>query len=100
MRLIIMQWYMARPKVQKKKANYLSFVLDKCGSVASDAEKLAKPITCTTCACICMCACECVCARKCVHMCVRVCAGTPVCVSCCPKDAAVVCMALCWSSLC
>ena len=27
---------------------------DKCGSVASDAEKLAKPITRATCACICM----------------------------------------------
>ena len=29
---------------------------DKCGSVASNAEKLAKPITRATCAYICMCA--------------------------------------------
>ena len=42
---------------------------DKCGSVASDAEILAKPITHATCACICMCACV----RVCVHVCVRAC---------------------------
>ena len=69
---------------------------DKYGSVTSDAEKLAKPITRTTYACVCVCACECVCV--CAHQCV--CAGTPACVSCCPTDAAVVCMTMCWSSLC
>ena len=104
----------------------LIFKNNKRGCVASDAEKLAKPITHATCACICLCVCVSVCARMhvcmcvcacvfvhtCACVCVRahvcvcvrahvcVCAGTPVCVSCCPTDAAVVCMALCWSSLC
>ena len=39
-------------------------LMDKCGSVASDAEKLAKPITRATCACI-MHMHVCVCARVC-----------------------------------
>jgi hypothetical protein len=46
---------------------------DKCGSVASDAEILAKPITHATCACICMCGCGCV----------PVCLGVCMCVSAC-----------------
>ena len=66
------------------------------------------------CVCMCMCALVCLHTRVSVCMCVRMrvcvcvrahvcmCAGTPVCVcvSCCPTDAAVVCMALCWNSLC
>jgi hypothetical protein len=41
-----------------------------------------------------------VCVRARVCVCVHVCAGTHVCVSCCPTDAVVVSMVLCWSSLC
>ena len=63
---------------------------DKCGSVASDAYKLAKPIMHATCAlrvCICMCVCTRVCA--CVHMCASVRLG--VCLFVCVH----VCMCVC-----
>jgi len=53
--------------------------LDKCGSVASDAEILAKPITRATCACICMCACACVHACVCFGVCMCACACLCVC---------------------
>ena len=72
-------------------------LLDKCGSVASDAEKLAKPITRVTCACICMCACECVCvcvcAGVCVHMCVCACVPVYLCVCMCAR--VCVCAPVC-----
>ena len=54
---------------------------DECGSVASDAEILAKPIMRASCACICMCACERVWARA--RVCVllaRVCLSVCACV--------------------
>jgi hypothetical protein len=49
-----------------------------CGSVASDAEKLAKPITRATCECVCMCTSMCVCVRVCA--CVCLCVWAFVCV--------------------
>ena len=55
--------------------NMQVYCYDKCGDVASDAEKLSKPITRATCACICMCAWS---VRVCVFVCVRAC--VPVCV--------------------
>ena len=61
---------------------------DRCGSVASDAENLAKPITRAICACKCMCACECVCARVCACACVFVC----VCVRVCARVCACMCV--------
>ena len=65
----------------------LIFKNNKRGCVASDAEKLAKPITHATCTCICMCAFECAC------MCVCVCA--PLCLGICMCAHACVCMRLC-----
>jgi hypothetical protein len=88
---------------------------NKWGSVTSDAEKLAKPINnviatrpcmcmcvCVLCVCVCMCVCVCVpvCIRTrlYVYVCVR--ASVYVCVPCCPTDAGMVCMALCWIRFC
>ena len=70
---------------------------DKCGSVASDAEKLAKPITRSTCACICMCACEYVCAYACTCVFVCVCARdcVPVCICVCMCALVYVCVRIC-----
>jgi len=56
---------------------------DKCGSVASDAKKLAKHMTRATCACICMCACVYVCARVCPCVCARACVCVYVCARLC-----------------
>ena len=59
-------------------------------SDASDAEKLAKPISTVSATCACMCACVYVCARVRVWVCVY----ARACAPCCPTDSAVVCMAL------
>ena len=57
------------------------------GSIASDAEKLAKPLRCelATCVCFvraytCVCVCECICVCVCVRVCACVRACMPVCV--------------------
>jgi hypothetical protein len=67
--------------------------IDKCGSVASDAEKLAKPIMRATCACICMCACERVWARA--RVCVSMRACVPVCLCMCARACVCVCARAC-----
>jgi len=52
----------------------------KCGSVASNAEKLAKFMTRATCACICVCVCVRVCACVCLCVWASVCVRVHVCV--------------------
>ena len=72
----LLNWLQSSFTCGTKKINYAGS--DKCGSTASDAEKLAKPIMRSTCACICVrgCAHACVCVRVCA--CVRPCFGMPM----------------------
>ena len=68
-------WLQSSFTCGKKWINYAGS--DTCGSTASDAEKLAKPIMRSTCACICMGARMRVCVRVCACV-VRPCFGMPM----------------------
>jgi len=67
----------------------------KWGSVASDTEKLAKPITRATYACICMCACVCLCVWMCACVSVGVCVPVILRVHACMCSCAFVCVGMC-----